>query len=129
MFFAGHPGRNENSQMTHAFVDRVDDRLPKRADLIDILVKIENPAECLRGRRDIVALRAENHDGRANIAQVDSHAVAGLDSTGCQIVAYEQLINNELDLFRVQIDVAAPPALETEVARGFRVNLRIDIVL
>ena len=103
---------NENAEMADALVDRVDDRLAVGADLVDVLVEIENPAERLLRRRDVVALRAEHHDGRADIAQVDRGAVRRLDSAGGELVADEQLIDDELDLLGVQIDVAAPPALE-----------------
>src|SRR5215475_2218171 len=115
--------------MTDGFVDRVDDRLSERADLVDILIEIENPTERLRGRRDVVALGTEHNDGRANVAQVNGHAVPGLYSARREIVAYEQLIDNVLDFFSIHIDVTTPPALEAKIPRGFRVDLRIEIVL
>src|SRR5215468_2218724 len=115
--------------MTDAFVDRVDDCLSAGADLVDILIQIENPAECLLRRRDIVALGAEYDDGGSNVAEVDRHAIAGLNSTCREIVADEQLVDNELDLLGVQIDVTTPPALEPEIARSFGVNLGVEIVL
>jgi hypothetical protein len=51
-----------------ALVDRIDDRLPVRADLIGVLVKIDNPSERLLRRRDVVALGAEDDDGSADVA-------------------------------------------------------------
>ena len=117
MLLAGDPGRDEDSQMADRIVDRVDDRLPMLADLVDILVKIENPSERLLRRRDVVALRAEHHDRRADVAQVDGGAVGGPDQAGRQLVADEQLINDELDFLRIQVDMAAPPALEAQIAR------------
>ena len=45
------------------------DRLPVRADLIGVLVKIDNPSERLLRRRDVVALGAEDDDGRADVAR------------------------------------------------------------
>src|SRR5215813_8862217 len=113
MFLTSHAGGNKYSQVTDAFVDRVDDCLSERADLVDILIQIENPTECLRGRRDVVTLGAENDDGRPNVAQVDGHAISGLYSARREFVPYEQLIDNELDFFSIQVDVATPPALET----------------
>src|SRR3954466_5908723 len=115
--------------MTDAFVDRVDDCLSEGADLVDILIEVENPAECLCRRRDIVPLGAEYDDGGPNIAEVDRHAIPGLNSTRGEIVADEQLVDNELDLLGVQIDVATPPALEPEVARAFGVDLRVEVIL
>src|SRR5262249_62047392 len=41
----------------------------------------------------------------------------------------EQLVDDELDLLRVEIDVTSPPALETEIARRFGVDLGIEIIL
>jgi hypothetical protein len=46
-----------------------------------------------------------------------------VNRSGGEIVADEQVIDDELDLFGVQIDVAALPALETEISRGFGVDL------
>src|SRR5260370_34912972 len=46
-----------------------------------------------------------------------------------EVDADEQLVDDELDLLRVQVDVAAPPALEPQIARPFRVDLGIEVVL
>ena len=59
-------------------VDTVDDRLAVRPDFIDVFVKVQNPAEGLLRRRDVVALGTEHDDGRPNIAQVDGSAIGGL---------------------------------------------------
>ena len=48
---------------------------------------------------------------------------------GGELVADEQLVDDELDLLGVEIDVAAPPALEAEIARRLGVDLGIEIVL
>ena len=45
------------------------------------------------------------------------------------MIADEQLIDDELNLLGVEIDMAAPPALEAEIARAFGVDLRIEIIL
>ncbi len=52
-----------------------------------------------------------------------------LDPPGGELVADEQLVDDELDFLGVQIDVAAPPALEAEIARRLGVDLGIEIVL
>ena len=52
-----------------------------------------------------------------------------LNLAGGEIVADEQLVDDELDFLGVEIDVAAPPALEAEVARRLGVDLGIEIVL
>src|SRR5262245_46755660 len=100
-----------------------------RADVVDMVVKIEDPSERLLGRRDVITFRTEHDDGRADVAQVYGAAVGGLDPAGGKIVADEQLIDNELDLAGIQVDVPAPVALEAEIARDFRIDLRVDIIL
>src|SRR5436309_1888209 len=52
-----------------------------------------------------------------------------MNPAGSELVADEQLVDDELDLFSVEVDVAAPPALETEIARRLVVDLGIEIVL
>src|SRR5262249_47442306 len=112
LFFCNAAG-NEDAEMADALVDRIDDRLPVGADFVDVLVQIENPSESLLGRRDVIALGAEHHDGRADIAEVDRYSVRCLYSAGGEVVADEQLVDDELDLLGVEIDVTSPPALKT----------------
>src|SRR5262245_26782049 len=100
-----------------------------RADVVDMVVKIEDPSERLLGRRDVVTFRTEHDDGRADVAQVYRAAVGRLDLAGGKIVADEQLIDNELDLAGIQVDVPTPVALEAEIARDFGIDLRVDIIL
>src|SRR6266550_5338962 len=129
MLFLCDTTGNENAEVADRPVDRVDDRLPIGADLVDALVEIENPSKRLLRRRDVVALRAEHHDGRTDIAQINRRSVGALDSAGRKIVADEQLIDNELDLLGIEIDVTSPPALESEITRCLGVDLGIEIVL
>src|SRR5262249_28205982 len=49
--------------------------------------------------------------------------------SGSEIVADEQLIDDELHFLGVEIDVASPPALETQIAWRLGVDLGIEIVL
>ena len=77
----------------------------------------------------IVALGAEHHDRRPDIAQVDPLAVGHLDLAGGKIVADEQFVDDEQDLLGVQVNVAAPPALEFEIALALGIDLGIDVVL
>ena len=129
VLFLGHAAGNEDPEMTDGFVDGVDDGLPERPDLVDVVIEVENPAERLLRRGDVVALRAEHHDRRTDVAKIDGGAVGGLDAAGGEIIADEQLVDDELDFFGIEIDVAAPPALELEVTLGFGVDLGIDVVL
>src|SRR5262249_9798028 len=115
--------------MTDRVMDGVDDSLAIGADLVDILVQIKNPAERLLRRRDVVAVGAKYDDGRADIAQVDCRSIRYADVAGGEIVADEQFVDNELNLFRIQIYLATPPALKAEIAGGFGVDCRIQIVL
>src|SRR5215470_346694 len=115
--------------MADGLVNGIDDRLTVGANFIDVLVKIEDPAEGLLWWRDVIALGAEYDDRRADIAQIDGGAVGGLYLSRRQTVADEQLVDDELNFLRVEIDVSAPPALETEIARRFFIDFGIEIVL
>ena len=115
--------------MPDALVDRVDDGLTVGPDFVDVFVEIENPSERLLRRRDVVTLRAEHDDRRVDIAEVDRGPVRCLDSSRGEIVADEQLIDDELHLLGVEIDVTSPPALEAQIARRLGVDLGIEVVL
>src|SRR5260370_23535237 len=129
MLFLGNAARNEDAKVTNARMNRVYDGLAIGGNFVDVLVKVENPSQRLLRRRDVVALRAEHDDGRADIAEVDRGAVRCLDSSRGEIVADEQLIDDELDLLGVQIDVTSPPPLEAQIAPRFGVDLGIEVVL
>src|SRR4029434_1415928 len=45
---------NEDPQVTYALVESVDDRLSMRADVVDVVVTVENPSERLLRRGDVV---------------------------------------------------------------------------
>ena len=49
---------------------------------------------------------AEAENRRADVAQIDPHALAGGDLGGCQTITDEQLIGDPLHLFGVQVDMA-----------------------
>ena len=56
MLFFSHAARHKYSEVPDSFVNGVDDGLTIGSDLVDIAVKIANPAERLLRRRDVVAL-------------------------------------------------------------------------
>src|SRR5262249_16307338 len=99
MLFLGNAAGNEDAEVTDARMDGVYEGRAVRGNLVDVLVKVENPSERLLRRRDIVTLRAEHDDGRADVAEVDRGSVRCLDSSRGEIVADEQLIDDELHLF------------------------------
>src|SRR5215813_5656136 len=109
MLLLGNAAGHEDAEVTDARMDGVDDGLAVGANFVDVFVQIENPSERLLRRRDVVALRAEHDDGGADVAKVDRGAVRRLNSAGREIVADEQLIDDELHLLGVEIDVASPP--------------------
>ena len=129
MLLLGHSARDENSEMTDGLVHGVDDGLAERPDLVDIVIEVENPVERLLRRRDVVALRAEHHDRRTDVAKVDGGAVRRLDAPRGQLVADEQLVDDELDFLGIEVDMPAPPALELKVSGRFGVDLGVDVVL
>jgi hypothetical protein len=129
VLLARHARGYEDAEMADRLVDGIDDGLTVGAHFLDVVVKIENPAQRLLRRRDVVALGAEHHDRRADIAQVDGIALRGLDLARREMIADEQLVDDELNLFGIEIDVATPPALEAEIARRLGIDLGIEIVL
>ena len=110
-------------------MDRVDDGLPVGADLVHVVVEVEDPVERLLRRRDVVSARAEDHDRRTDVAQVDRGAVGRANLAGREVVADEELVDDPLHLLGVQRDVSAPPFLEVQVALGLGVDLRPEVVL
>src|SRR5260370_14174861 len=129
MLFLGNAARNEDAKVTNARMNRVYDGLAIGGNFVDVLVKVENASQRLLRRRDVVALRAEHDDGRADIAEVDRGAVRCLDSSRGEIVTDKQLIDDELDLLCVQIDVTSPPALEPQIPRPLGRDLGIEVLL
>jgi hypothetical protein len=113
--------------MTHFVVNRIDDRLPMGTDLVDILVEVENPSERLLRRRDVVAAGAEHHDRCADVPKIYGGAVRRLDPSGGEIVADEQLVDDELHFLGIENDVTAPPALEIQIARSLAVDFGVQI--
>src|SRR5438045_170731 len=115
--------------MSDRLVNSVYDGLPERPDLVDVVIEIENPAECLLWRGDVVAFRAEHHDRRANVTKIDGGSIRHLDAAGRQIVADKQLIDDELDLLGIEVDVPSPPAFEFQIARRLGVDLGVNVIL
>ena len=129
VLFVGDLARDKDTQVTDAFVHAVDNGLAMRLDLLVVFVQIDDPAQGLRGRGNVVALRTEHDDRRVDVAQVDAGAVAR-DQFGCRKpVTDEQVIDNELDFLAVEVHMAAPPPLEAKVALGFRVDIGVQVVL
>ena len=69
-----HLAGHEDAEVADRLVQRVDDGLAVRDDLVLVLVEVGDPAQRLLRRRDVVAPRAEHDDRRADVAQVDAHA-------------------------------------------------------
>src|SRR3974390_816690 len=101
VLLARYLARYEHAEVTDRIVNRVHDGLPVLADIIDVLVEIENPSQGPLRRRDVVALGTKHHDRRLNVAQVDSGSVRSLDHAGCELVSYEQLVDDRLDFICV----------------------------
>ena len=129
MLLLGDATRDEDAEVAHGFMHGIDDGLAAGADVVILLVKVADPAERLLRRRDVVALGAEADDRRTDVAQVDPFTGRGDDLAGGETVADEQVVDDPLDLLAVEIDVAAPPLLELEIALGPGVDRRPDVVL
>src|SRR5580704_9039520 len=123
MFLFGDAAGNEDAEMTDAFVNRIDNRLPVGPDFIDVGVEIEDPVQRLLRWCDIVALGAEYQCRRSDIAQIDCLTVRHLDPASSEIVADEEFIDDELDLLGIEVDMSAPPTFEFEVSLGLGIDL------
>ena len=129
MFLPRHAAGNEDAEMADGLVDGVDDGLAAGAEVVVFFVEIDDPAQRLLRRSDVVALGAEAEDRRADVTQVDAHTVAGDDFGGGQPVADEQLIDDPLHFLGVEVDVPAPPGLEFQKALAFGIHARPEIVV
>src|SRR6516162_5527531 len=109
--------------MTDILMDGVDDGLTAGADFIDVFIEIENPAKRLLRRCNVVPFGAKHNDRRANAAKIDRESAGSPDFSGGKIVADEQFIRDELNLFGVQIDVTAPPSFEAQIPGRLGVDL------
>src|SRR5262245_10713806 len=115
--------------MPDRLMDRIDDGLAMRLDLLDAVIEVENPIERLLRRCDVVRLGAEDDDRRSDVAQVNPGAVTHPDFTLCEPVADEELIDDELHFLGVERYMPAPPPFKSEIAVRLGIDLRIEIVL
>src|SRR5205823_6085015 len=109
VLFARHARGYKDTEVTYFLVDGVDDRLTVRTDLVDIFVEVQDPTERLLRWGDVVAFRAENHDGGANVSKVERGSLRTLNPPRRQIVTDEQLVDDELDFLGIQGDMPPPP--------------------
>src|SRR5262249_38923960 len=71
----GNAARYKDAEVTDLLVHRIDDSLPVGADSAHAVVEVEDPAERLLRRGDVVALGTEHDDRSVDVAQVDRPAV------------------------------------------------------
>src|SRR5271166_3896163 len=102
--------------MANLLVQAVDDGPTGCEEVVHVAVEIENPPQRLRRRTDVVAHRGKNDDRRGDVAQIESRAVARLQLVAGQLVADEEVVDQELQLVAVELDEVAPPFLELEEA-------------
>src|SRR6516225_6186166 len=67
--------RDKDAEMANTLMQAIDDRLTCRNDLVLVIVKIEDPVQCLLWRRDVVTPGAEYDNRGVDIAQVDANTV------------------------------------------------------
>src|ERR671910_1335560 len=120
---------DENSQVADLFVQHVDDGLAVADDVVHATVDIGDPVERLWRRRDIVAVRREDHDRRLDLLQVEERAIGQRNLALVQPGADEQVLDDELHLLGAVLEEAIPPALEFQIAWWLGVDLRVQVVL
>ncbi len=82
--------------MPDLMIQGVHDRPAGCPDVVNVPVQIEDPAERLRRRTDVVARRGEHDDWRGDVANIESRAVARLQFIAGQLVADEEVVHQEL---------------------------------
>ena len=115
--------------MPDGLVQTVDDGPVRVANVIHIAVEVENPAKRLWRRADVVALGGEDDDRRGDVADIEHRAVMRFQRVAGQLVADEQVVDQELQLVAIKLDEVAPPFLEGKVAFGVAVDMDEDLVL
>ena len=96
--------------MADIVVEQVDDHLVVRDDRLLVPVDIDDPVERLLRRGDVVAVRGEHDDGRANVAKIEVNAFLGDDAAPAKLVADEELADDGVHLLGVHEKEATPPA-------------------
>ena len=66
VFFFGYTAGNKDTQMADTFVHGINNRLARGANVVNAVIKIEDPTQRLLGRGDIVAFGAKANDRRYN---------------------------------------------------------------
>src|SRR5581483_773254 len=64
--------RYENPEMPDTVMERIDDRLVVCDNVRVVAVKVGDPTQRLGRRRNVIAVRAEDQDGRADVPQIDA---------------------------------------------------------
>ncbi len=122
-------GGDEDGEMSDRVAQAINDGSAGGADVVNVAIEVEDPAEGLRRRTDVVFRRGEHDDRRGDVAEIEDRAVVRLDLVTGQLVADEKIVHQELHLVAVELDEVAPPFLELQVALRTGVDVRVDLVL
>ncbi len=129
MLPARHLRRYEDAKMADTGMKSVNDGLAAGLECFVVVIEIRDPAQRLGRWRDLVTPRAEDDDRRLDVPEVDPRSIGECELAGTQLVVGEQLIRDELHLFRPEHHRASPPALELQKALTFRIDVGIEIVV
>ena len=116
------PRGHEDGKVPGLRVDAVDDGAPAGADVVHVAIEVEDPAERLLHRADVVAERGRQMIGLVMLRRSKTWPVDEVSLVASELVADEQLIDEPLKLATVQLDEIAPPLLEFEIARAVGVG-------
>ena len=119
-----HSSGNEYPEVAHVLVHQVDDALTCGDQVRGRRVYRLEPAERLVGRRDVVAVGAEDHQGRANASEVRSAVVVNDDLAVLQMVADKQITRNRQHFLAGDLIEAVPPAFELQETVALALRLR-----
>ncbi len=121
--------RDKDPQVPHVLLHERHDHLPVGLDLRRARVDIGDPVDRLLGRRDVVSLRGEDDDGRADGLEVQVGPGGRLHLPAGQLVAHEEIVDDPADLLFVHQEVAAPPLLELQEPLLLRVDVFPHVVI
>ena len=97
VLFFGDTAGNKDTQVADTLVHGVNDGLARGANIVNAVVKVEDPAQRLLWRGYVVALGAEANNGRENIPQIHTHFIGGNNFGSAELVAHKKIIDNILN--------------------------------
>src|SRR5690625_7830527 len=91
--------------MAHAVVGRINDGLVVRQHVFVIFIKIGNPPQRLWWWRNVIAIRAKDHNGRTYVAQVYAHTVGSHQLGRGKTITDKQVVDDVLHFHIIEVNI------------------------